>query len=150
MALNPNQIPIYAITPRTAVGILNAATAGSLGSNTNSVSVITASASGTRVTSMVFSTDDTTAVNVFVFILDADGVTVKPIGMVTVAINAGNTAATSNVDGLDSLEVPGMAIDSSGKRYFDLQPNDVLKIACLANMTAAKKLHCTVFAADYE
>ena len=70
--------------------------------------------------------------------------------MVTVAINAGNTAATSNVDGLDSLEVPGMAIDSSGKRYFDLQPNDVLKIACLANMTAAKKLHCTVFAADYE
>lgn len=150
MALSNNQIPIYAITPKTGVGVLNAASAGSLGSITNAVTVFTASASGSRIYSMVFNTDDTVAVNVFVFIVGSDGSTVKPLGIVNVPLSSGNAASVFNVDGLLSTVMNGMPIDNTGKRYIELGANETLRIACLANMTAAKKCYCTVQGADYE
>ena len=147
MALNPNQIPIYAITPRTAVGILNAATAGSLGSNTNGVTIHTAGANGGRVYSLMMNTDDTAAVNVFLYLYD--GSNVKPLGLVNVPLSSGNVAGANAVNALNQTSMPGLPIDNLGKPYIEMAANEVLKMACLANMTAAKKLYATAQGADY-
>jgi len=149
MSLSANQIPIYAITPKTAVGVLNAATAGTLGTTTNAVTVFTASASGSRIYSMVFNSDDTAAVNVFVSIVGSDGTTVKPLGIINVPLSSGNAANVENVDGLLSTVMNGMPIDNTGKRYIEMGASETLRISTLANMTAAKKCYCTVQGADY-
>lgn len=150
MALNENQIPVYAITPKTSVGVLNAATAGALGSTTNAVTVFTASLSGSRIYSVCFNSDDTAAVNVFLSIVGSDGTTVKPLGIINVPINSGNAANTLNVDGLNPAVLNGMPIDNTGKRYIELAASETLRVSTLANMTAAKKCYCTVQGADYE
>jgi len=70
MAISLAEKPVYARTINVGVGTLNAATAGALGVNTNAVTVYTAGSSGGRIESLVANTDDTAAVNLFVFLQD--------------------------------------------------------------------------------
>jgi hypothetical protein len=149
MALNANQIPVYAITPKTSVGILNAATAGTLGTTTNAVTILTASASGSVVDSLFFNSDDTAAVNVFLFIVGSDGTTVKPLGIINVPLSSGNAANVLNVDGLNPNILKGLSLDNTGKYVIRLGASETLRMSCLANMTAAKKLYATAQFADY-
>lgn len=150
MGLANNEKPKYVVTPKTGVGILNAATAGALGSNTNGVAIFTASASGSRVSSLMISTDDTAAVNVFLYILGSDGTTVKPIGIINVPLSSGNAANVLAINGLNPNVIPGLPLDNTGKPYIELGASEVLKMSCLANMTAAKKLYATSQGGDYE
>ena len=109
MGLNANQIPIYANKPKTGVGIISASSnTVTLGSNTNAATIYTAEATvGSRVTSLLASTDDTVTVNVFLFILRS-GTIVQPIGLVNVPLSSGNTnAARFPVDMLDPSNLPG-------------------------------------------
>lgn len=149
MALATNEKPIYARTPNNSVGILNAASAGALGADTNGVTVLTAGAAGSRVESIVINTDDTAIVNVFLYILN--GSTVKPLGIVNVPLSSGNSASIPSVDALSGVGISllGMKTDPTGKRYLDLMIGDVLKASVLAGMTAAKKAHVTALALDY-
>lgn len=149
MSLNTNQKPIYAITPRTDVGVLDAATAGAYGATTNAVTVLTAGSNGTRVKSLLLNTNDTAAVNVFVMVVGSDGTTVKPLGIVNVPLTSGAAASVYNVDAFDNNSIKGLPLDSAGKRYFDLGPSETLRVSVLANMTAAKKCHATAISADY-
>lgn len=150
MALTQNQIPRYAVKPFTAVGVLNAASAGALGSDTNGVTIYTADTNvGSRVDSLVISTDDTAAVNVWIYI--KNGSDIKPLGIVNVPLSSGNSGTVANVDALlgSGVTLLGAKVDNNGKRYIDLMPSDVLKCAVLANMTAAKKAYVVAQGADY-
>jgi hypothetical protein len=150
MSLNANQIPVYSITPKTGVGVAtNATGAGTLGSDTNGVTIFTASASGSRVYSLVANTSDSAANNVLIYILS--GASVRPLGVVNVPINSGNLGTIVNVDCLNPAVMNGMPIDNTGKRYIELGANEVLKFAVLTTaVTATKSCFLTCQAADYQ
>lgn len=147
--LSGNQIPKYAITPATGVGLIAASSnTVTLGSNTNGATILTASASGSRVYSLMASTDDTVTVNVFLYIYR--GSTVQPVGMINVPLSSGNTnAARFPVDFLSSTNLPGLPVDNNGKTYIELGPNDVLKCGALANLSGGKSCWVTAQGADY-
>ena len=138
MALAAKNIPVVANVPNGGVALIAASSnTVTLGSNTNGASVYTAGSAGGRVMSLTAVTDDTVTVNVFVWILRSS--TVIPIGLVNVPLSSGNTnAARFNVDFLDGINIVGLPIDNTGKRYIPLLAGDVLRVGALANLTAAK------------
>lgn len=143
--------PVYARTINIGVAILNAATAGALGADTNGVTAYTAGAYGGRVESLVANTDDTAAVNLFVYLKDGSA-NIYPLGIVNVPLSSGNSATVPNVDLLagSGVTLLGMLIDSStGKRYISVPATWVLRVSTLANMTAAKKCHVVAQGLDY-
>lgn len=149
MALTGNQIPVYTITPKTAVGILSAATAGTLGTTTNAVTVLTAGSAGCIVDSLVANSNDTAAINLFVSIVGSDGTTVKPLGIVNVPLSSGNAANTLNVNVLNSLVLLGTTTDQNGKNILRLGASETLRVSTLANMTAAKACYVTAQYSDF-
>jgi hypothetical protein len=141
MALSSGQIPKVAI-----VGSSNTVL---LGSNTNGASAYTAGSQGGRVMSLTAVTDDTVTINVFVWILRSS--TVIPLGLVNVPASSGNTnAARFNVDFLDGVNIVGLPIDNTGKRYIPLLANDVLRVGALVNLTAAKTVWVHASGNDYQ
>ena len=150
MALAAKNIPVVANVPNGGVGLIVASSnTVTLGSDTNGVSIYTASSAGGRCMSLTAVTDDTVTVNVFVWILRSS--TVIPIGLVNVPLSSGNTnAARFNVDFLDGINIVGLPIDNSGKRYIPLMPNDVLRVGALANLTTAKTCWVHASGNDYQ
>jgi hypothetical protein len=149
MALTAGQIPKLANVLNGGVGVLTGTTIGTLGSNTNGVTIYTAGASGGRVIGLIASTDDTTTVNVFLYIYRST--TVIPIGLVNIPLSSGNTfAARFAVDFLNGTNIPGLPIDQTGRQYIPLLANDVLKAASLANLTAAKSAWLNASGVDYQ
>jgi hypothetical protein len=142
--------PVYARTINVGVGVLNAATAGALGTTTNAVTVYTAGSNGGRIESLVANSDDTAAVNLFVFLVDGSS-NVYPLGIVNVPANSGNLGTVANVDLLDgtNVRIVGMCLDNLGKRYISIPASWTLRVSTLANMTAAKKCHVTAQGFDY-
>lgn len=150
MALTAGQIPKVANVPNGGVALIVAsANTVTLGSNANGVACYTAGSAGGRVMSLTAVTDDTVAVNVFVYIYR--GTTVIPIGLGWVPLSSGNTnAARFNVDFLDGINIVGLPIDNTGKRYIPLMANDVLKVGALANLTAGKTCWVHASGNDYQ
>ena len=150
MSLSAGQIPKVANVPNGGVGVIAASSnTVTLGSNTNGATAYTAGSAGGRVMSLTAVTDDTVTVNVFVYIYR--GTTVIPIGLVNVPLSSGNTnAARFNVDFLDGINIVGLPIDNTGKRYIPLMPNDLLKVGALANLTAAKTCWVQASGNDYQ
>ena len=68
MALAAGQIPKVANVINSGVGVLTGTTIGTLGSNTNGVTIYTAGSAGGRVVSLMASTNDTVTINVFLYI----------------------------------------------------------------------------------
>jgi len=146
MAISLAEKPVYARTCNIGFNTLNAATAGSMGSTSQAVTVYTAGANGGRIESLLFNTDDTAAVNVFVMLVDGSS-NVYPLGIVNVPLSSGNSSSVANIDALAGTGVSllGLRIDNiTGKRIIPIMPSWTLRISCLANMTAAKKLWATV------
>ena len=150
MSLSAGQIPKVANVPNGGVGVIAASSnTVTLGSNTNGATAYTAGTAGGRVMSLTAVTDDTITVNVFVYIYR--GSTVIPLGLVNVPLSSGNTnAARFNVDFLDGVNILGLPIDNTGKRYIPLMPNDLLKVGALANLTAAKTCWVSAHGNDYQ
>lgn len=146
--LTAGQIPLVANTLNGGVADLTGTTIGSLGSNTNGLAVYTAGSGGGRIYSLTACTTDTVTINVFVYIFR--GSTVIPLGLVNVPLSSGNTlAAKLNVDFLDGINILGLPIDNSGKRYIALKGSDVLKVSTLANLSAATHCYVQAMGADY-
>ena len=137
MALNANQIPVYGITPKTSVGILASAGAGSMGSTTNAVTVVTAGSNGCIVDSLVLNSTSAAIHNIFVFIVDNATPTpnVKPLGIVNVPANSGNQLNVVNVDAISPSVLVGMTVDQNGKRIIRLAPSETLRVSSLAAIT---------------
>lgn len=150
MALTAGQIVKLANVPNGGVGVIaGSSNTVTLGSNTNGATAYIAGSSGGRVMSLTAVTDDTVTINVFVYIYR--GTTVIPLGLVNVPLSSGNTnAAKYNVDFLDGVNILGLPIDNTGKRYIPLMPNDVLKVGALANLTSAKTCWVHASGNDYQ
>jgi len=150
MALAAKNIPVVANVPNGGVALIAASSnTVTLGSNTNGATAYTAGSSGGRVMSLTAVTDDTVTVNVFVYIYR--GSTVIPLGLVNVPLSSGNTnAAKYNVDFLDGVNIVGLPIDNTGKRYIPLMANDILKVGALANLTAGKTCWVQASGNDYQ
>lgn len=150
MALAAKNIPVVANVPNGGVALIEASSnTVTLGSNTNGATAYTAGAYGGRVMSLTAVTDDTVTVNVFVYIYR--GSTVIPLGLVNVPLSSGNTnAARFNVDFLDSVNILGLPIDNTGKRYIPLMAGDVLKVGALANLSSGKTCWVQASGNDYQ
>ena len=150
MALSAGQIPRVANVPNGGVALIAASSnTVTIGVNTNGATAYTAGSAGGRVMSLTAVTDDTVTVNVFVWILRSS--TVIPIGLVNVPLSSGNTnAARFNVDFLDGINIVGLPIDNTGKRYIPLLAGDVLRVGALANLTAAKTCWVSAHGNDYQ
>lgn len=150
MSLSAGQIPKVANVPNGGVGVIAASSnTVTLGSNTNGATAYTAGTAGGRVMSLTAVTDDTVTVNVFVYIYR--GTTVIPLGLVNVPLSSGNTnAARFNVDFLDGVNILGLPIDNTGKRYIPLMANDVLKVGALANLSSGKTAWIQASGNDYQ
>ncbi len=148
--LTAGQIPKVANVPNGGVGVVAASlNIAALGADANGADVYTAGSQGGRIYSLVGSTNDTVTSNIFVWLLD--GAVVKPLGLVNVPLSSGNTlAAKFAVDFLDGVNLPGMPIDNTGKRYIALKPNEKLRVGSLAGLTAAKSTWVTAQGADYQ
>jgi hypothetical protein len=105
--------------------------------------VYTAGASGSKVTSLVAQSTDTSARDVQISI--TNGGTSFPLGVVTVPIGAGNSGSVPAVNLLNAAELPGLALDSDGNPYIHLISGDTLTVSALTTVTAAKLI--TVIAA---
>jgi hypothetical protein len=150
MALTAGQIPVLANVPNSGIAQLTGTTIGTLGSDTNGVAIYTAGALGGRVYSLTGVTSSTTAggVNVYIYILK--GGSVLPIGLVNIPLSSGNTAAVKfNVDFLDGVNILGLPLDNTGKRYIPLLGGDILKAATIANVTVGSAW-LTAHGADYQ
>ena len=150
MALSAGQIPLVANVPNGGVALIAAsANTVAIGVNTNGATIYTAGTKGGRVVSLSGVTDDAVTVNVHIYILRS--ATVIPLGLVNVALSSGNTfAARFNVDFLDGVNLLGLPVDNTGKRYIPLMPNDVLRCGALANLTAAKTCWVQGQGSDYQ
>lgn len=149
MALTAGQIPIVANVIKSGVGVLTGATAGSLGSNTNGVTIYTAGSAGGRVISLMASTNDTATINVYLYIFRNPNVI--PIGLVNIPSSSGNTnAARFPVDFLNGTNLPGLPIDNTGRQYIPLLASDVLRASTIANLTASTSAWITAHCADYQ
>jgi hypothetical protein len=149
MALSAGQIPKLANVINGGVGVLTGTTVGTLGSNTNGITIYTAGASGGRVLSLHASTDDTVTINVWLYIYRST--TVIPVGLVNIPLSAGNTNAARFVtDFLNGTNIPGLPIDNTGRQYIPLLANDVLKATTIANLSATKSAWLTAHGADYQ
>lgn len=149
-ALTAGQIPRVANIPNGGVALITGVSNITvLGVATNGATAYTAGTSGGRVTSLTAVTDDTVTINVFVYI--DRGSTVIPIGLVNVPLSSGNTnAARFNVDFLDGINIVGLPIDNTGKRYIPLMANDILKVGSLAGLSLTKTCWVHASGSDYQ
>lgn len=149
MALRNDAIVRVANELNSGIAVLAGTTIGTLGSNTNGTTIETGGAYGTRIISLIASTDDTVTVNVFLYILRG-GSTVVPIGLVNVPLSAGNTNAARFVtDFLNGSNIPGLPLDNTGRQYIPLMSGDVLRATTLANLTGGRSCWITSFAQDF-
>lgn len=146
MALTNGQIPILANVLNSGVAVLTGATASTVGVDTFGFPAYTAGTLGGRVYS-VMASSTATASNIFTYILR--GSTVVPLGLTPVAASAGNVTGTRNIDFLDGVNIAGLPLDNTGKRYIPMMPNDVLKFSALASLAAAR-VFVTCHGADYQ
>jgi hypothetical protein len=149
MALPSGSLVRVANQPTSGVGVLAGTTIGSLGSNTNGVDIFTAGTYGSRVISLIASTDNAAIVNVWLYIY-RNNTTVLPIGLVAVPINSGNTNAVRfNTDFLNGSNILGLPLDNTGRQYIPLLGGDVLKASTIADLGGGSSCWINCSALDY-
>ncbi len=144
MTLVTSEIPKYYTKVVKKTIVLNVASAGALGSNTNAVGCGYTPTKDAYIVEMKISSDDTAAVNVLFFLYE-NSTTVHPESIISVPISSGNSGTTPNVDGLAGLGVSviGSWIEMNGKRVIFVPGGSLFepKAAVLANMTSGKKCY---------
>ena len=132
--------PAFAVTPKAGLAQIANADAS------NQKDVLTGGASGTKVTALMASSDDTSARVVQLSILRSAVNYV--FGSVSVAAASGTDGSTAAVDLLKSLLLPGLPLDADGKHYLFLESGDKLQVKSLATVTSTKLIHIAAVAAD--
>jgi hypothetical protein len=122
----------------TGASTVGATAIGVDGSAADAKVVYKAGAFGGIVYSLMLSSNDTAAVNAIIYKLD--GSTVKHLGIVNIPIGAGTNGTIANINALSGvyLTLIGCPIDANGNYFIYMKPNEELKIAVLAAMTANK------------
>ena len=102
--------------------------------------VVTAGASGSKVVSLIATSNDTSARDVQVALVRSAVTYI--LGVTTVGIGAGTIAATPAVDLLNTTIFPAgmIAVDNDGQKYLFMESGDTLVVSALATVTAAKTI----------
>jgi hypothetical protein len=114
---------------------------------TVAATLYTAASNDAVVKSLVVSTNDTTAVNLVVCI--NNGTSDFVLGTVNIPINSGYTGAIASVDILNSSLLPGLPRDLNNRAVLPLAAGYILKVGCLATMTAAKSTNVVACVEEY-
>jgi hypothetical protein len=114
---------------------------------TTYVTLYTASTDDAVVKSLTVTTTDTAAVNLKVAI--NDGTTDFLLGTVRVALASGTDGAATTVDILGSSLLPGLPRDLNNRTILPLKNGFILKVGCLATMTAAKQTDVLAVIEEY-
>ena len=107
----------------------------------NQKTVYTAAGNGSKVSSLLAVSTDTSARDVQISI--TNGGTSFPIGTVSVPAGAGNTSAASGVNLLNTTSIPGLAVDSDGNPFIHLISGDTLTVAAQSTVTTGKLITIT-------
>jgi hypothetical protein len=150
MAITQKDLPKFFTSQKSGSGTrVNADGAGALGADTNGVAVYTGVATyGSIVTSLLFSSTDTAAMQVFVYILN--GSTVRPLGIVNIPIQSGDVLNAPSIDAISGsgITIAGLPRDAQGKAFIPLEPGEVLKFSMKAAVTSTKTVIGTALALD--
>jgi hypothetical protein len=103
--------------------------------------VYTAGANGSKVSSLIAVSSDTSDRDVQICI--NNGGTNFPLGTVKVPLGAGNSSAVASVNLLDPAKLTGLAYDSDGNPFIHLISGDVLVVVAQTTVTAAKLITVT-------
>jgi hypothetical protein len=117
---------------------------------TGKKAVVTAGANGAKVVSLTAASDDTSNRSFGIYVTRS--ATDYLLGTVTVPLAAGTDGSTPSVDllgGGTANLIPGLPVDNDGQRYIFLENGDVLKVAALVAVTAAKTVHFQANYADF-
>lgn len=128
MAFTPNVFPTFTRQPRK--GLVQIANADA----SNQKTVVTAGASGSKVTNLVASSTDTSARDIQVSVVRS--ATTYVLATTTVPITAGFVAGTPPVDLLAA--VPNLPRDQDGQPYLFVESGDTLVVNALTTVTTAK------------
>lgn len=132
-----NTAPIFVATANVAeVTFVNA-------DGTTAKDLVSAGTDGTKVFRINCTSDDTSTVNMEVYI--HDGTTAYLLGTVAVATLSGTDGSTAAVNVLDSTLIPG--VDQDGELF--IPSGYKLQVAPLAAVTAAKTVTVVCFAGNY-
>lgn len=136
--------PTFVQTPKLGVvQIVNA-------DASNSKTIITAGANGSKVVSVVVASDDTSARILQLSVTRS--ATVYIIGSYSVPAASGTDGTTAAVDllkGGPSTLIPGLPVDNSGQRYLFLQSGDTLTVKSTTTVTSGKTIHLTSVYGDF-
>jgi hypothetical protein len=107
----------------------------------------TAGADDSNVKSIMVCSDDTAAINLKIY-LTRGGVDYL-IGTVNIPTLSGTNGVAPAVDALNAVALPGLPLDSVGKRYIPMKTGDTLKVGALVTMTSGKTCTVSVVGEDY-
>lgn len=105
--------------------------------------LVSAGTDGTKVFRINCTSDDTSTVNMKLFI--HDGTTAYLLGTVAVATLSGTNGSAASVNLLDSSKIP--SLDADGELF--IPSGYKVQVAPLAAVTAAKTVTVVCFAGDY-
>lgn len=109
---------------------------------TTQKTVYTGGANGSKITSLIGTSNDTAAHDVQISI--TNGGTSYLLGTVSIPIGAGNTSSVPAVNLLDPTKLVGLPLDSDGNPYIHLaSASDTLTVAMVVAVTAAKTVWIT-------
>ena len=127
-----NTTPIFEVTP------FFKGTTFQNADSTSKKTLYTAGTNGSRVDMLAISSDDTTAVNLAIYV--SDGTTDHYIGNLNIPAGTGFTTV-SRMDGITTL-APSLG-------YIVLAPSWLLKANTVAVVTSAKTVHAIAMGGDY-
>lgn len=127
-----NTSPIFELAPFMKGDTLDDA------DTTTAITLVIGGADGTRIDSIMCSTNDTSAVNLRFYV--DNGAADLYLGVVALAIGSGYTTVT---------RVEGMTTLSPALGYLFLEPASELKVSCLATMTGGKLTTVVCLGGDY-
>lgn len=132
-----NNAPIFVATSNVAeVTFVNA-------DGTTPKDLVSAGTDGTKVFRINVTSDDTSTVNMEVYV--HDGTTAYLLGTVAVATLSGTDGSTASVNLLDSTLIPG--VDADGELF--IPSGYKIQVAPLAAVTSAKTVTVICFAGNY-
>jgi hypothetical protein len=147
-----SNLPIFTANINTENVFLTGATAWNYSAMTssNTAYILSAGTNGARVTSVIFSTNDSAAENAYLLLdFKGQGTSVTVLGLVNVPLSAGTGAGVIVVDGLSASVTVGIPIDNNGKRFIHLGPGDYLRCGVDTNQTSGKMLQATCMYENY-
>lgn len=107
----------------------------------------TAGADDSDVKAIIVTSNDTAAMNIQLWIVRG-GVDYL-LGTINIPTLSGTNGTVVSVDLINAVGIPGLPVDSAGKRYLPLKSGDTLKTNPLVAVTAAKTVWVSVLGQDY-